>query len=335
MPFRPHVTSNFGYYARTMITLAVIAYSDDMSAIPSEVNRQVQQQVVWGPVELKDEFGISYSRAFIAKDTVHNEYAVVVRGTNFLSWRSWTRQDFAIDRLVRFNTLPLLADLPPDRQVPDNARVSQGTFNGMADLLKLRDSSGRTLVEYLQQATPGTLFVTGHSLGGTLTPPMFAYLTEVLPGWAGQHTGLYSFAGLTPGDTAFNSYLNAKIDPALQWRFHNTLDIAPLLWGSYTELKNIYAAHNLCWGWLEGDWLTSMFNQSKDLGYAQPQEGYALPGIFRYGFLDMDGGDWTNQALHQHHGTTYQKLVFAAFPGDTVRTAIHFRGIREREAVGR
>lgn len=330
------ITSNFGYYARTMITLAVIAYSDDMSAIPSQVQQQAQQQVVWGPVELKDELGVSYSRAFIAKDAAHNEYTVVIRGTNFLSWRSWTRQDFAIDRLVRFNTLPLLADLPAG-QVPDNAQVSQGAFNGMADLLKLRDSSGQTLVEYLQQATPGTLYVTGHSLGGTLTPPMYAYLNEVLPGWAGQQMGLYSFAGLTPGDTAFNRYLNAKIDPSLQWRFHNTLDIAPLLWSSYTQLENIYAAHNLRWGWLECDWLTSMFHRSRDRGYAQPQEGFALPGTFRHGFLDLQGTHWIDQALHQHHGATYQKLVFAAFPGDTVRTALHFRGIRQREAaaVGR
>jgi hypothetical protein len=329
-----HPLWSFGYYARVMITLAAIAYADDMASIPRDVDQQLNMSVVWGPVELRDEIGISYSRAYIARWNDPDEYAVVIRGTNFISWQSWTLQDFAIDNTVPFSTLPGLSDVSHGGHVADSAAISQGTFNGMSDLLRLVDpQTGQTMVQYLQAVRPATLYVTGHSLGGTLTPPMFAYLREVLTSWRGERIVPFSFAGLSAGDTAFNRYLNSMIEPGLRWRFHNSLDIAPRLWGSYRGLEDIYTPFGVHWGELEADWLTSMFQRSAPLGYAQPDEGWTLTGEFRHGFLDIDGSHWTAQALHQHHSGTYQQLIFDAFPGDTLRTAVQFRGIRPREAA--
>lgn len=329
--------ANFGYYVRLMIGLAAIAYSDHMSTIPAQVD-SLGWQVVWGPSELSDELGISYSRAFIAKSDTADVYTVVIRGTNPISWRSWMGEDFDVGTTVPFDTLWPLDTLPANSL--GAGRISQGTFNGMSDLLKLTDpSTGTTILQFLQAANPGNLYVTGHSLGGTLTPPLFAYLDQVLYGGQARNMAPFSFAGLTPGDTAFNRYLAGMINPDIPWRFHNTLDIAPQLWESYAGLENIYVPHDLRWGMLEADLLTNWFNEANGRGYAQPAGGCALAGVFRYGFLDMDGSDWTNQAIHQHHSGTYARLVDAAFPDpDTpptacaASTALRFRGIREREA---
>lgn len=311
----PHVTSNFGWYARAMIALAVIAYTDPMAKFNTDMEREAPGwSVVWGPAELKDELGITYSRAFIAQRDTFDEYAVVIRGTNPVSWQSWTLQDFDVTRTVAFNTLPLAAG------APGSARISQGTFNGMHDLIRLQDSTRRSIVEFLQETQPGSLYVTGHSLGGTLTSPMFAYLNQVLYGGAADNMALFGFAGLAPGDAGFNAYLNGMVDPRVAWRFHNTLDIAPFLWWSLPNVQFIYGAHDLGWGSLEGAWLTHKFREANGQ-YAQPLGDYALTGVFYRGFLDQAGSDWTDQAMHQHHGSTYKALVDSAFSADTIPPA--------------
>ena len=37
-------------------------------------------------------------------------------------------------------------------------------------------------------------------------------------------------------------------------------------------------------------------------------------GEFCRGFLDPDGRSWTLQVMHQHHGSTYQSMIYNAFP---------------------
>jgi hypothetical protein len=323
--------ANFGYYAQLMIQLAVIAESH-VGAIPAQVD-SLGWNVVWGPAELRDGLGVSYSRAFIARRADSAQYTVVIRGTNPLSWRSWMGEDFAIGRTVPFNALWPTDTLPA--ALVNAGRISQATYNGMTDLLELRDPRGLTIPEFLQGESIGSLYVTGHSLGGTLTPVMFAYLNQVLYDGAATNMAPFSFAGLTPGDSAFNRYLGTMIDPALPWRIYNTLDITPRMWASYYELENIYVPHGLRWGALDAALITTWFDRAQGLGYAQPAGGCALEGVFRHGFLNMDGGDWTNQAIHQHHGRTYKRLVFATFPEDDTpatacgtRPTIAFRGIR-------
>jgi hypothetical protein len=318
MPFPTDVASNYGYYARLMIALAVIAYADPMASIPGQVE-PLGQQVVWGPAELVDGLGVSYSRAYITRRDSMDEYTLVIRGTNALSLQSWTLQDFDVGRAVPFNTLAPHA--------PPNALISQGTYNGMADLLSLKDSTGRTLVEYLRDVRPGRLYVTGHSLGGTLTPPMFALLNDTLYGGVYvENMAPFSFAGLSPGNAAFNTYFNGLFDPQLRWRFHNTLDIAPSMWASLSDIRNIYRSHRLFWDFLERDWLSLKFREGRRFGYEQPAGGWALEGQFDSTIVDDHL--WAAQAAHQHHGPTYQMLVNAAFP-DSGSTSIHFRQIRQ------
>jgi hypothetical protein len=303
--------ANTAYYLKTTIQLCVVSY-DDFAKIVSAVASSTDLTVVWGPAELKHWDGISYSRAFIAEKAATGECYVAIRGTNFESLSSWLSQDFAISNAQPFGRLP---GYPPN--IAEDALISQGTFNGMSDLIGLRDPiTGASIVEYLSKRSPQYLYVTGHSLGGTLTPTMFAYLNAMLYGGGRAHNmALWSFAGLTPGGTGFNRYFNALLpDPqGVQWRVHNSLDVAPQCWVSQQGLEAIYDAHRLRPSLLEWDGIVDLFHVAEraGIGYAHPQDGLLLPGQFANAF--PDGDSFGLQALQQHHPATYQALIAARF----------------------
>ncbi len=304
--------SNTAYYLKTAIQLCIASY-DDVTKVVSAVAQDTDLKVVWGPAELKHWDGISYSRAFIAEKADTGEFFVVVRGTNFDSLSSWLQQDFAISTSQPFGSLP---GRPPN--VPTDALISQGSFNGMSDLIGLRDPiTGATMVEFLSKHAPRYVYVTGHSLGGTLTPTMFAYLNAMLYGGGRVHNmALWSFAGLTAGGDGFNRYFNGLMPSAqsLQWRVHNSLDIAPLCWVSKQCLDTLYAVQALAPPLLERDAISDLFRDASDadVDYAHPQPGLQLLGEFRSAFPDDDS--FAMQALQQHHPATYQALIAAQFP---------------------
>ncbi len=296
-------STGYGYYPRTMIRLATIAYMS-MSEIPAAV-RSLGLNVVWGPAELVKD-GEAYSAMFVCMRNDPREYTTVIRGTNLMSWWSWTSEDFDIGTMKPFNLLAPHA--------PSNALVSEGTFNGITDLLALRDpKTGAGVVDFLRAANPQSLFVTGHSLGGTLTPPLFALLNDLLYGSRPvANMTLWSFAGLTPGDGGFNTYFNTLFNPGFPWRLHNTLDIAPFCWWSYGDIENVYARYNLRWDSLDKALFDDLFAQAKGNGYAQPRGDLALPGTFST--WGLDPYIWELQAIYQHHTSTYQILVDTAYP---------------------
>lgn len=299
--------NEYNYYPRTMIRLCAISY-DDFNGIANEV-QQLGWEVVWGPAELVSWLDISYSLAFICRrqrSSAPDEYTVVIRGTNMMSWDSWEKEDFAVGATRPFN------ELAP--HAPANALISHGTYRGTRDLLRLRDPDKNTsIVDFLTHAKPPVLYVTGHSLGGTLSPPLFAYLNDVLYG--GNYVtnmALWTFAGLTPGDVNFNTYFNGLFNPQFAWRLHNNLDIAPFCWWSMDNIKNIYKANDLSWGWPEDDLIESLFARAQGKNYAQPLGNQVLLGTFNNEIIDEYL--WTAQAMFQHHVSTYQTLVDDAYP---------------------
>ena len=287
----------YSHYPKISIRLAGIAYLD-ISQIPSAVEA-LGFRVVWGPFEKDSIFWIAKSLMYVAEDPNTNEYFVVIRGTNPDSLESWLGQDFDVGSTVPFNKLAPHA--------PDSARISQGTYNGMSDLLSLPvEDSAPPIGTFLQGASFSNLYVTGHSLGGTLTPTMFAYLNDVLYGGGFVHNmALWSFAGLTPGDAGFNSYFNSLFNPQFPWRIHNTLDIAPFFWYSRNSVFNIYNTYGLFIGDLEYAAIDGLFDLSEGNGYAQPVGDQALRGEF---YLN-DKDSWAEQAMHQHSHFTYISLV--------------------------
>jgi hypothetical protein len=300
-------TSNddsYNYYPNTMITLCMISYST-IDSIKLQVQQQTDVQVVWGPAQLLDS-RIAYALAYVAYRPIPNEYTVVIRGTNLDSAKAWLSEDFDIGTTVPFTNF--VANAPSD------AVISKGTSDGINDLLSLSDpTTGTTLLQYLQTIQDsGNIYVTGHSLGGTLAPPMFAYINDVLYGGGFAHNmALWSFAGLTPGNGAFNSYFNSLFNLLFPFRIYNTLDIAPLLWWNQPGLVSIYAPA-YPYGDLEKALFDPLFDMAAGIGYAQLASGGApIPGTLQIetGFLK-----WFDQAAYQHHSTTYQAMVAAAYP---------------------
>ena len=314
-----NIGQNYNYYPTTAIELCVISY-EDIGDITTTVSQYTNLRVVWGPARLVSREGVPYSLMYVANNATTGEYFAVIRGTKFDSLTSWLTEDFDVGSVQPFGTLPP-GNLP---RVPPDALISQGTFNGMKDLIELVDpTTGQSVVSFLNgQKANGALkylYVTGHSLGGTLTSPLYAYLNaELYGGNTVTNMALWSFAGLTPGGTGYNTYLNSLIphDQDFLWRIQNSLDIAPFFWYSISNIENIYifGDHDLKWSDLEKDPIEALFAlaDSAPIKYSQPQAGKLIQGDFDKRFWDEHS--WALQAMHQHHPSTYKILVNSAYP---------------------
>lgn len=296
--------SSYNYYPNKMINLCVISYENI-----TDIKNLVQQQglqVVWGPAErASGPLHITYTRAFVAYRANPSEYTVVIRGTNFDSLKSWLTEDFEVGTTVPFSQF-----VP---NAPAGAVIAKATADGMNDLLSIIDPGTKmSLIDFLKTiANKGNVYVTGHSLGGTLVPPMFTYLNSVLYGGGfGKPMALWSFAGLTPGNGDFNSFFQSLYNPVFPFRIANSLDIAPLCWWNLDGIKNIYEP-TYSWDFVERDLIEDLFADAAGKGYAQPAGGFTpLTGTMQKETIF----DWISEALHQHHSTTYQTLVQAAYP---------------------
>lgn len=207
------------------------------NAAPVAPNTPLETNVVWGPAYTSPPGSPpgtnTYSLMFIAQVANSNEYFVVIRGTNFGSMPSWYNEDFAI-----YATLPLTAiNGLQTSGISSDVTISQATYTGISDLLNLTDpNSGQTALAYLQGAVSADntsyIYITGHSLGGTISPAMYAFLANTVnPGSVYGNMAMFTFAGLTAGGTDFNNYLIGLSagDDSFQWRIQNNLDVAPLL----------------------------------------------------------------------------------------------------------
>lgn len=304
--------------ALTMINLCNISY-DARSRIAGNVhNYNPNLQVVWGPVEYTPPDAYeSASLIYIVKGNIvsqsNNEYTVVIRGTNFESWDSWEREDFDIATTVKFNTIVPTA--------PDAALIAKGTHTGMGYLLNhSNDGNGISPHVFLKRLGSNVKYlnVTGHSLGGTLTPPYFAFLCDYLfPGTFVPMNNCqpFSFAGLTPGNDAFNRFFLAYLQRGLTWRYVNPLDIAPNCWWSLSNIQNIYVPYEswrrplMYYGEPESALFNHLFGEAAPNNYVQPSGEYRLPAAFHD---KLEYLTWALQAMYQHHSTTYIALLTPA-----------------------
>lgn len=296
----------------TAIALCAISY-DSIADIRKKFSKKLSTnlsalELAWGPAELKRFDGESYSLMYIAQNSSTHEYYVVIAGTNAYSITGWLES-------LEFNPAQPFGSLNGSPNAPSDALISLGTFKGTNDLLTLIDpKTKQTAVAFLKGLDLATsyIYVTGHSLGGTLTPVMFAYLNSVLmDGDAASNMALWSFAGLTPGGSGFNEFFAGLSSNAAL--FQNILDVAPYLWFDQSTVENIYANHNIQMTKTEQVLIDTLFNLAGDSGiiYAQPLPGTKLTGTFNN---SPNYNSWEKQASQQHHHETYETLIAAAYP---------------------
>lgn len=305
--------SNYNYYPATAIELANISYKH-VDDIPDDVAQIKDMTCLWVA-------GNTVAQLFIARNVVTSEIWVVIKGTYFGSPTSWGKEDLDIGTGKQFISLEGFDPMEPI-VFPSAVEISEGTFNGMNYLYNLQNEDEVNYIAFLQNLVNNypdqvtNIYVTGHSLGGTLTPAMYLYLLYMIYGMKPEgNMAMWSFAGLTAGGTTFNDYLSGFIPEDINWRLVNDLDVAPLLWTNLQAVQDIYVnpslGINLPIDTMMNDFFTDYFNKgaASGLDYAQPANSeQSMTGTF------VDGESWLGELMAQHHISTYQTLVHNNFP---------------------
>lgn len=239
-------------------------------------------KVVWGPgvyVAGADATGsfLAANAAFVACSPSENRYVLAIAATDPLSTFDWVVEDFAITPTYSYysamtywsgsqSSLPKPSD--GGKNIPS---LTSATVNGVKNVLSLVDPNSKTtLLSYLQNdltlGSGQTLTVTGHSLGGALSPTLALALVEKAtqpvsnnPKTANPLTGLsasqvqfYATAGASPGNSTFTGLLAATLPPTtsgqVPWQswnadIYNIYDLVPSAWttGTLTTILGNYS----------------------------------------------------------------------------------------------
>lgn len=196
-------------------------------------------QRVWGPAVVTKEskffilpvglMQVPVSSMTIFKQKDADNYVVGIEATNPYSVFDWEVLDLKVGTTHQWYY-----------DTEESGQVSTGTWEGINDyLLQLQDiDQGNTAVSFLNNVMTSSknvnIVVTGHSLGGALSPVFALYMKHNADS-INNNTNIYclSTAGPTPGDSVFAQYYNSKLGQNTK-RVWNTMDVVPRAW--VTEL---------------------------------------------------------------------------------------------------
>lgn len=239
------------FYALCYLMLCNLAYAAEdngQKAVQQIVNLlptmpvpngpvQGQWRLSWGPQVTGDNSNLMYGAEFL--DSVSGLpvfSAVVIRGTD-----TQARPSGVVKQLVE--------DLDASNQVafpagnPVGAKIAQGTQVGLNVLAGFKDSSGRTVEQYLNDFVTrnpdAPVVVTGHSLGGCQTTVMALDLSDKLTA-AGLVPEIVpnSFAAPTAGNAAFIQLYEKTFPFAPRW--FNPLDLVPMAFAGLSGIKQLW-----------------------------------------------------------------------------------------------
>ena len=233
-----------------------------------------------------------------AADPAH--LAIVVRGTNPPAVLDWLVEDFDVADQVTWESGPQ----------PTEAKISKSISEGLHLLQTMTAASGQTLVEFLKQESgrhPSLqIDVTGHSLGGALSPTLALWLADTERQWnqrwsptRGARFAVYPLAGPTAGNAAFAAYYDSRLG-AVTDRMYGHYDVIPRAWevetlatvpGIYEPFTGPDAAER---GLLDG-----LRDLVRDKGYTQISRSTdAMPGAVN---TSKDYEKFVDQLFWQHH----------------------------------
>jgi hypothetical protein len=282
-----------------LMTLAGIAYGDPKriaeylsAAVPT-----ADWKVIWMP----EVDAAPPNFMFLATDDAGN-YVVAIRGTypNPFSEAYW-------DDGSQSSPFGDMADWPG----APGAKIGGGTQTGLNNLLAMKDIGGRTIMDTIA-ALPAQshITVTGHSLGGTLTPVLALSLIEADPS---REIYATSFAGMTPGNSSFaalfgdGTALSGRVR-----RVYNTLDTVGYGW------DQVYATHDFYQPAPEGGAIVSALLLATEArlklgGYDYTAVGSPVPltGKVKPPTISCELVAYVIENLHQHVPDTYLELLGA------------------------
>ena len=202
-------------------------------------------ELVWGPGVFQVLPGaVPANTMFVAQHQQTRELFISIAGTNPFSAYAWFAEDFDVDETRAWGT----------GDAPEGVAISKGTLKGLRALQGIVPPPGvpgenETLANFLEaylgrESEPIEVTVSGHSLGGALSPTLALWLLDTQKEWD-HHTramiSVYAYAGPTPGNADFASYIDGRFGDRLH-RIANPMDAAPHAWnvGDLAELKALY-----------------------------------------------------------------------------------------------
>ncbi|MFL5387011.1 MAG: lipase family protein [Longimicrobiaceae bacterium] len=208
-------------------------YAAIQAALEKDRHHIGHWSIAWGPVVVQhpaDSYAINSMYVAEHKNFLGEKtYVVGIAGTNPSSLFDWLVEDALVS--VQIPWVYALLSAP-------DAKIALGTGIGLAILQSAKPGSGipgagTTLLEFLKgiEFKLGThLVVSGHSLGGALSPTLTLWLHDVRILWDPFHLVKLSTMP-TAGPTAGNSHFAGYSDRELSiTRFANAIDVVPHAW---------------------------------------------------------------------------------------------------------
>ncbi len=209
-------------------------------------------EAIWGPIVYAND---PTSNSVHADNTMgmyynasENAIVISIAGTNVNSPYGWIVEDFSVHKTKSWELVT---------GAKNSGNISLGTYTGLEILLDMKDHNDTTVVAALKNfltSNPNLsniqLAVSGHSLGGALSPTLALYLVDTKQDWdANGQTAIGAFptAGPTPGDEGFASYYEKQIKAKNIYYLsqHNGIDVVPHAWekSDIEKIPTIYSDH--------------------------------------------------------------------------------------------
>lgn len=306
---------------REIVALAFIAYTGErikgpdaevsQKLVPCFVAELARQplvedwELIWGPVVYRFEHALFNDNLLYAarRRDDPTTIAVATRGTNSPALFDWLIEDVEVFRL---------RDWPYGDPGDLKPRIAEGTWKGFEILqglvppdqvpgtgLGISAFLGRQVAANAPART--TVHVTGHSLGGALSPVLALWLADTRTEWdpnglADLHVA--SFAGPTQGDADFAAYYDRQLGASTD-RFHDAKDLAPLIWAT-ADMKTIPDLYQPVAKMDDAErlGLDALIDLTRDKNYLQIVDGQSP---LAYSAINPDITNFLSQAGWQHH----------------------------------
>jgi|GEM_PF-6977266 len=225
-----------GHEEHAKATLDKVWNTSQFPALKAMLNNY---EIVMDPVVYSSSLidgGIARNTTFIMYNKISYELVICVAGTNMIDAFDWFTEDFDTENLVPW-TPSIVVNGANNTGVATNGSVSAGTATALKDTWNTKGKkSGKSPIEWLYKFLQdsnkvSSIVVSGHSLGGAISPALAMALHDNQAAWNPNSLDLpittSIFAGPTPGDSIWINYVSTHLYVCSTY---NTSDVVPHAW---------------------------------------------------------------------------------------------------------